>query len=40
VYYRFTILNDTLLEIRADHRDVHDRVSRLELNHNPPNSQT
>jgi chromosome segregation ATPase len=29
-----------LVEIEIDHRDVHDRVTRLELNTNPPNTQT
>jgi outer membrane murein-binding lipoprotein Lpp len=40
IYYRFSILNDTLLAIQADDRDIHDRVSRLELSNHAPNSQT
>ena len=40
VYYRFDILNNTMLAIRADQRDLYDRVRALENHINPPNSQT
>jgi len=40
VYYRFDVLNNTMLAIRADQRDIYDRVRTLEANSNPPNSQT
>ncbi|HEU5459236.1 MAG TPA: hypothetical protein VFU83_02030 [Pyrinomonadaceae bacterium] len=37
---RIGIVNDTLLGIQADYRDIYDRVRGLENNHNPPNSST
>jgi hypothetical protein len=37
---RFTLLYDKLLEIDAFDHDIHERVTRLELNANPPNCQT
>ncbi|HJT66824.1 MAG TPA: hypothetical protein VJ749_10230 [Pyrinomonadaceae bacterium] len=40
VYYRFDVLNNTMLAIRADQRDIYDRVRTLESNSNPTNSQT
>lgn len=40
IFNRFVVLNNTLLDIRADHHDLHERVSRLELGHRPPNSET
>ena len=40
VYYRFDVLNNTMLAIRADHRDIYDRVRTLEANSNPPNTET
>jgi hypothetical protein len=37
----FSAINGTLLDIQVEQRDLHDRLSRLELsNSNPPNSQT
>ena len=40
VYYRFDVLNHTMLAIRADQRDIYDRVRALEANSNPPNPET
>jgi hypothetical protein len=40
VYYRFDVLNNTMLAIRADHRDLCERVQALENHSNPPNSET
>ena len=40
IYYRLDVLNQTMLAIRADHRDIDDRVRTLENTHNPSNSQT
>jgi BMFP domain-containing protein YqiC len=40
VYYRFDVLNNTMLAIRADQRDIYERVRALENHSNPPNSQT
>ena len=40
VYYRFDVLNNTMLAIGADHRDIYDRVRALENHSNPPNTQT
>ena len=37
---RISVLNDTLLGIQADYRDVYDRVIGLETNQHPPNSST
>ena len=37
---RFGLLYDKLVDIEIDHRDIHDRVTRLELNANPPNAKT
>jgi hypothetical protein len=37
---RMSILNDTLLGIQADYRDIYDRVRGLENNHSHPNSST
>ena len=36
----FSVLNSTLLDIQVEHRDLHERLSRLELSNNPSNSQT
>ena len=36
----FSVLNSTLLDIQVEHRDLHERLSRLELSNNPLNSQT
>ena len=38
--HQFGNIHTKLMEIEIDHRDVHDRVTRLELNQNPPNTQT
>ena|ERR1051326_4405545 len=40
VYYRFDVLNNTMLAIRADQHDIYDRVRALESNSNPPNTKT
>ena len=40
IYYRLDVLNQTMLGIQADHRDIDDRVRSLENTRNPPNSQT
>jgi hypothetical protein len=40
VDHQFGNLYTKLVEIEIEHRDVHDRVTRLELNTNPPNTQT
>src|ERR1051326_5771275 len=40
VYYRFDVLNNTMLAIRADHRDLYDRVRGLESHSTPPNTET
>ena len=40
VYYRFDVLNDTMLAIRADHRDIYDRIRALEAHSNPPDTET
>ena len=40
VDHQFGNLYGKLVDIEIDHRDIHDRVTRLELNSNPPNSQT
>ena len=40
VYYRFDVLNNTMLAIRADQRDLFDGVRVLENHSNPPNTQT
>ena len=40
VYYRFDVLNNTMLAIRADQRDIFDRVRVLENHSNPPNTET
>jgi hypothetical protein len=40
VDHRFNLLYDKLLEINVDRSDLHNRVSRLELGQNPPNTQT
>lgn len=37
---RISVLNDTLLGMQADYRDIYDRVRELETNCNPPNSST
>lgn len=36
----FSLLSGTLMDIQVAQRDLHDRLNRLELNPNPPNSQT
>lgn len=36
----FSLINGTLLDIQVEQRELHDRLSRLELNPNPKNSQT
>ena len=36
--HQFNNLHMKLVDIEIDHRDIHDRVTRLELN--PPNTQT
>ena len=33
-------LYNALLDIQVQHRDLHHRLTRLELGNNPPNSQT
>jgi chromosome segregation ATPase len=38
--HQFSNVHTKLIEIGIDHRDMHDRVTRLELNTNPPNTQT
>ena len=38
--HQFGNVHTKLIEIEIDHRDMHDRVTRLELNQNPPNTQT
>ena len=38
--HRFGDVYTKLIEIQVDHRDIHDRVTRLELNSSPPNTQT
>ena len=38
--HQFSNVHSKLIEIEIDHRDVHDRVTRLEFNSNPPNTQT
>lgn len=40
IYYRFDVLNNTMLGIRADHQDIDERVRTLENHSNPPNTQT
>lgn len=40
VDHRFNLLYDKLVEINVDQGDLHNRVSRLELGQNPPNTQT
>ena len=40
VDHQFGNLYGKLVDIEIDHRDIHDRVTRLELSTNPPNSQT
>jgi chromosome segregation ATPase len=37
---RISVLNDTLLGMQVDYRDIYDRVRELETNCNPPNSTT
>ena len=37
---RMSVLNDTLLGMQADYRDIYDRVRELETNCRPPNSST
>jgi hypothetical protein len=37
---RFSVMYGMLGEIQMDDRNIHERVSRLELNANPPNSET
>src|SRR3712207_1117096 len=37
---RISVLNDILLGMQADYRDIYDRVRELETNCNPPNSST
>ena len=36
----FSLVSKTLLDIQVEQRDFHDRLNRLELDTNPPNSQT
>ena len=38
--HQFGNLYRKLVDIEIDHRDIHDRVTRLELNSTPPNTQT
>jgi hypothetical protein len=40
VLRRISVVNDTLLGIQADYRDIYDRIEGLETNHNAPNSST
>ena len=40
VDHQFGNMYGKLVDIEIDHRDIHDRVTRLELNTNPPNTQT
>jgi hypothetical protein len=40
VYYGFDVLNNTMLAVRADHRDIYERVRVLENHSNPPNTET
>jgi hypothetical protein len=37
---RISVVNDTLLGIQADYRDIYDRLRGLETNHNSQNSST
>ena len=37
---RISVVNDTLLGIQADYRDIYDRVRGLEINRNQQNSST
>ena len=37
---RMSVLNDTLVGMQADYRDIYDRVRGLETNCHPPNSST
>ena len=37
---RISVVNDTLLGIQADYRDIYDRVLELEANHNAPKTST
>jgi hypothetical protein len=39
-YYRFDVLNNTMLAIRADQQEIFDRVRVLENSHHPPNAKT
>lgn len=38
--HQFSNVHTKLIEIEVDHRDIHDRVTRLELNSSPPKHQT
>ena len=38
--HQFGNLYGKLVDIEIEHRDIHDRVTRLEINSNPPNTQT
>ncbi|HXQ72359.1 MAG TPA: hypothetical protein VN844_17820 [Pyrinomonadaceae bacterium] len=38
--HQFGNVHTKLIEIEIEHRDIHDRVTRLELNSTPPNTQT
>jgi hypothetical protein len=40
VDHRFDLIYDKLVETERFDHDIHDRLTRLELNTNPPNSQT
>ena len=37
---RISVVNDTLLGMQADYRDIYDRVRGLETNSHPQNSST
>ena len=38
--HQFGNLYGKLVDIEIEHRDIHDRVTRLEINRIPPNTQT
>jgi hypothetical protein len=40
IEHQFSNVHTDLIMIKVDHRDVHDRVTRLELSTTPPNTET
>ena len=40
IEHQFSNVHTDLIMIKVDHRDVHDRLTRLELSSTPPNTQT